>query len=140
MNEPFVMADGLSRVAAGHGFITVTTATERFFRHPGVAFRPMSWAPPTENVIVTVPGAAAASTLVTSLLALAAEVTASLIDLVPGATAVVRRQGTLAAPSGMTVRHLPSAHEVVRRGDRPHGASTDDDRPDQRVSPAAWPV
>jgi hypothetical protein len=85
--HPFVMADGLAAIASDSSFITVTTATERFFRHPGVVFRLVPDAPPTETVIAT-PTNRSKSALAESLLALAPAVARSLIGLVPGATAV----------------------------------------------------
>ena len=87
MTRPFVMADGLAATAAGQSFITVTTATGRFFHHPGVVFREVPDAPPTDTVLATKPDGDASTDLLESLVSLAGVVARSLIELVPGATA-----------------------------------------------------
>jgi DNA-binding transcriptional LysR family regulator len=87
LTQPFLMADGLTVIASGSAFMTVTKATERFYRHPGVVFRPLPGAPPTETVIATRRGTTHESALVRSLVALAPAVAVSLIGLLPGAEA-----------------------------------------------------
>jgi DNA-binding transcriptional LysR family regulator len=83
--QPFLMTDGLATIAAGSTFLTVTTATQRFYRHPGVVFRPVLDAPATQTVIGTRRSPTGRPALLRSLVSLAPAVARSLIALVPGA-------------------------------------------------------
>ena len=84
--QPFLMTDGLATIAAGSTFLTVTTATQRFYRHPGVVFRPLPDAPATQTVIAIRRSPSAGSPLLRSLVTLAPVIARSLIELVPGAS------------------------------------------------------
>jgi DNA-binding transcriptional LysR family regulator len=86
-SAPFVMADGLADIARDRSYMTVTTATERFFKHPGVVFRPVPDAVPTFTGVMTVPPAAREERggLIESFVSTAGAVASELACLVPGA-------------------------------------------------------
>jgi DNA-binding transcriptional LysR family regulator len=97
-SAPFVMADGLADIARDRSYLTVTTATERFFKHPGVVFRPVPDAVPTFTSVITLPSNSLEERggVIESFVSTAAAVARELACLVPGA---VSPPGGAAPPS-----------------------------------------